>query len=112
MTIIESLAVALFVIIVVFALLACVYILILLSSALIQKVEKIERKHKILDTQESKIIDFKLKTEDLISSGSLKLTNVDDATAAMIMAIVSDESGVPLSELHFKSIRLIEPNKN
>jgi hypothetical protein len=36
---------------------------------------------------------------------------VDEPTAAMIMAIVSDESGIPLSELVFKSISLREHNK-
>lgn len=41
------------------------------------------------------------------SSGKLKLKDVDESSAAMIMAIVSDESGIPLSELCFKSIRLI-----
>ena len=39
---------------------------------------------------------------------ALKLTNVDEKTAAMIMAIVCDESGIPPQELYFKSIRLLE----
>jgi Na+-transporting methylmalonyl-CoA/oxaloacetate decarboxylase gamma subunit len=42
------------------------------------------------------------------SSGELRLIQVDERTAAMIMAIVSDESGIPLSELRFKTIRAIE----
>lgn len=42
-----------------------------------------------------------------ISQGELKLIEVDEKTAALIMAIVSFESGVPLSELDFHSIRLI-----
>ncbi|OJU14430.1 MAG: hypothetical protein BGN88_14315 [Clostridiales bacterium 43-6] len=42
------------------------------------------------------------------SSGELKLYNVDERTAAMIMAIVSDESGIPLSELCFRSIKAVE----
>lgn len=45
--------------------------------------------------------------EEEFSSGSLKLKDVDEPTAAMIMAIVSDESGIPLSELIFKSIKQI-----
>ncbi len=48
--------------------------------------------------------------EDDFSSGNLKLREVDEPTAAMIMAIVSDESGIPLSELCFKSIKLIRQN--
>jgi len=42
------------------------------------------------------------------SSGSLKLKGCDEKTAAMIMAIVSDNTGIPLSELVFKSITLVE----
>jgi Na+-transporting methylmalonyl-CoA/oxaloacetate decarboxylase gamma subunit len=41
-----------------------------------------------------------------MSCGELKLYDVDERTAAMIMAIVSDESGIPLNELNFKSIRV------
>lgn len=42
------------------------------------------------------------------SAGELKLIGVDEKTAAMIMAIVSDESEIPLSELQFKSIKAID----
>ncbi len=41
------------------------------------------------------------------TSGILKLRDVDEPTAALIMAIVSDESGIPLSDLCFKSIKLV-----
>ena len=39
--------------------------------------------------------------------GELKLNNVDEKTAALIMAIVSHKTGIKLSELVFSSIRLI-----
>ncbi len=42
------------------------------------------------------------------STGSLELVDVDEKTAAVIMAIVSNESGLPLNRLAFKSIRLLE----
>ncbi len=42
------------------------------------------------------------------SIGSLELIGTDEATAAVIMAIVSDKSGIPLNRLEFKSIRLLE----
>lgn len=38
----------------------------------------------------------------------VKLVNVTDEEAAMIMAIVSNESGIPLNHLKFNSIRLAE----
>ena len=40
--------------------------------------------------------------------GKTILTGVDDATAAVIMAIVSNKSGIPLERLNFKSIKLKE----
>ncbi len=42
-----------------------------------------------------------------ISAGQVKLIDVDEKTAAMIMAIVSHESQIPLSELSFKSIKAL-----
>ena len=39
------------------------------------------------------------------SSGSVMLNNVDDRTAAMVMAIVADELKTPLNELKFLSIK-------
>ncbi|NLO22293.1 MAG: OadG family protein [Syntrophomonadaceae bacterium] len=42
------------------------------------------------------------------SAGELKLIGVDEKTAAMIMAIVSHESQIPLSELEFKMIKAME----
>ncbi|MBQ6708004.1 MAG: OadG family protein [Clostridia bacterium] len=42
------------------------------------------------------------------SAGSLVTTDVDEKTAAVIMAIVSKESGIPLNRLSFKSIKLME----
>lgn len=42
------------------------------------------------------------------SQGSLDLIDTDEATAAVIMAIVSDRSGIPLNRLNFKSIKQID----
>lgn len=42
------------------------------------------------------------------SAGKLDLVDVDEPTAAVIMAIVSDQSGIPLNRLNFKSIKRIE----
>ncbi|MGI6772739.1 MAG: OadG family protein [Acutalibacteraceae bacterium] len=43
-----------------------------------------------------------------VSSGTIILKNVDEATAAVIMAIVSHESGIELSRLDFKSIKFVQ----
>ena len=42
------------------------------------------------------------------SAGKLDLIDVDESTAAVIMAIVSDQSGIPLNRLNFKSIKKVE----
>jgi hypothetical protein len=42
-----------------------------------------------------------------VSTGELMLTGVDEKTTALIMAIVSDELKIPLCELQFKSIKLL-----
>ena len=42
------------------------------------------------------------------SAGSLDLNGVDEKTAAVLMAIVSHKSGIPLNRLEFKSIKKIE----
>ncbi len=36
------------------------------------------------------------------------LVDVDDRSAAVIMAIVSDQTGIPLNQLSFKSIKKVE----
>ena len=43
--------------------------------------------------------------------GDLKLINVEESDAAMIMAIVADSTGIPLNELRFKSIKKVEDEK-
>lgn len=39
--------------------------------------------------------------------GTLRLKGVNEQTAAIIMAVVSDESGIPLDQLQFRSISLL-----
>ena len=45
---------------------------------------------------------------DAFSAGTLVLKDVDEATAAMLMAIVADESGIPPERLVFRSIKLVK----
>ena len=42
------------------------------------------------------------------SAGDIKIHDVPDATAAMIMAIVAEQLGTPLNQLRFKSIKEIK----
>lgn len=43
----------------------------------------------------------------LFTGGQVKLIDVDEKTAATIIAIISHETGIPLSELQFKSIKAL-----
>lgn len=43
-----------------------------------------------------------------VSSGELELVDTDEKSAAVIMALVSYKSNIPLNRLSFKSIRLME----
>lgn len=40
-----------------------------------------------------------------VAASGVQLVDVDEATAAVIMAIVSNESGIPLEKLSFRSIK-------
>ena len=40
-----------------------------------------------------------------VSQGEIDLYDVDDQTAALVMAIVAEEMNTPLNELRFRSIR-------
>lgn len=107
-----SLLVALFCMSVVFAVLASLFLIIRVFSAAIGVLTKKNTASITFATPSSEISGEKAVTQnegegEIFSSGTLKLTNVDDPTAAMIMAIVSDESGIPLYQLCFKSIKLI-----
>ena len=42
------------------------------------------------------------------SAGEVKLHDVPDRTAAMLMAIVANKLGKPLNELRFKSIKEVK----
>ena len=47
------------------------------------------------------------KAQEAVFGGEIALYDVDEKTAACIMAIISDETKIPLSQLIFKSIRAL-----
>ena len=97
------------VILVVFAVLFLMYILISLSGKIIQGITKLGAKAEPAKAAPAAAAPAApAAPEEIYSSGSLKLKNCDEKTAAMIMAIVADDSGIPLEELVFKSIKLVE----
>ena len=97
------------VILVVFAVLFLMYILISLSGKIIQGITNLAAKEEPAKAAPAAAAPAApAAPEEVFSSGSLKLKNCDEKTAAMIMAIVADDSGIPLEELVFKSIKLVE----
>ena len=105
----EALAVAGFTIAVVFGVLLLICVAIKIFSFIIGGIEKVtSKKEKPADTKPAAEVAAAPASEEEFSSGSLKLKGCDEKTAAMIMAIVSDNTGIPLSELVFKSITLVE----
>ena len=96
------------VILVVFGVLLLMYILISLSGKIIQAITGIGKKAEPAKAAPAAAAPAAAAPEEEFSSGTLKLKDCDEKTAAMIMAIVSDNTGIPLSELVFKSIKLVE----
>ena len=104
----EALLDAGIVIVVVFAVLCIICILITISGSIFASVAKTEKKPAAPAAPATPAAPAEQVPEEEFSSGSLRLKGCDEKTAAMIMAIVSDNTGIPLSELIFKSITLIE----
>ena len=97
------------VILVVFGVLLLMYILISISGKIIQAVTSAGKKENEAPAKAAPATPAPAAaSEEVFSSGSLKLKNCDEKTAAMIMAIVADDTGIPLNELVFKSIKLVE----
>jgi hypothetical protein len=110
---------AFIVMLVVFGVLFLMYILISLSGKAIEGISgkiiggKKNENPAPSSPASAPVTEQKTVTEDKgeeFSSGTLKLKGCDEKTAAMIMAIVSDNTGIPLSELVFKSIKLVDEN--
>ena len=98
------------VILVVFVVLLLMYILISISGKIIEAITKSGKKEEPAKAPAAAPAApaAAAASGEIFSSGSLKLKNCDEKTAAMIMAIVADSTGIPLEELVFKSIKLVE----
>lgn len=109
MTIGEALIVSLIGICVVMAILAIIAVLIILISKIIRTVEKVFSKKKAVAP--SAPVAAPVPATDGANLGEVELIGTDEKTAAVIMAIVSQKSDIPLNRLSFKSIRLMDENE-
>ncbi len=89
----------------VLAILAVIACLIIYVSKFIRMLEEKSAAAKKADAPEE--VTIVTPASDTMT-GELDLVNTDEKTAAIIMAIVSDRSGIPLNRLSFKSIKLME----
>lgn len=113
MTVSESVLVALFIWAIVFVVLSFIFVLLHGFSKALRPLQP--TKIKVTGGTDGPTATFyaeKDRTMPILSAGMVKLKDVDEPTAAMIMAIVGDESGIPLEELCFKSIKLVEGNES
>jgi len=112
MSISESLVVTVFSMSLVFAVLAFLFALIkilpMVLGAFVNKKVETSATSDVAGTPVAVAMATGSGSSGSISSGVLKLIDVDEKTAAMIMAIVSDETQIPLSELCFKSIKALQ----
>ncbi len=104
MSVLDSLTVDVFGLSIVFAVLVALSLVIKLITRIVSRVQKNDSEtQKTLQEAPPKPAD-----QTQYADGELKLYDVDEKTAALIMAIVSDESDIPLPQLQFKSIRLMK----
>lgn len=107
MSLVESVVVGLFCLFIVFVVLAVLYGMVQLLSIVLRTVG--HKSGGSIKTDVEKAPDETGAEIDLQSAGGkLELYNVDDKTAATIMAIVSHESGIQLDELNFKYIKALD----
>ena len=112
MGVVEAIGRGLMMFLIVFLVLGILYLCIRLFSLIIRGIESKKTKEAAQPLAQSAPVvqaagDLPLP-EGAAYGGELRLRDVDEQTAAMIMAIVSDQSGIPLSELQFKSISLVK----
>ena len=118
----DALLLALIGIVVVFIVLILLMLIVSLVGKIFDGSEKLKEKHpewndKVQNLKAKRTFWKKDKQEETETveqplakgtCGELKLINTDERDAAMIMAIVADQTNTPLNELRFKSIKRVE----
>ncbi len=91
--------------------LALIAVCILLISKIIRTVEAKATKKTGEPVQNSLAATGAPVAAEGVNSGEVDLIGVDEKTAAVIMAIVSQKTDIPLNRLSFKSIKLVDSEK-
>ena len=98
-------------IIVVMAILAIIAVLIILVSKVIRAVEGSVAKSEAVIGEAPVAPAAGVPMPEGMNEGEVELIGTDEKTAAVIMALVSHNSGIPLNRLSFKSIKLLDDEK-
>lgn len=87
--------------------------IVLIALSLVVKVQSLlfgvisKSKNVVTENKDPINENITVEMDNSSSYGELKLVGTDEKTAAMVMAIVSDESQIPISELQFKYIKAL-----
>ena len=106
MSFIDSILVSVFGMGVVFAVLIALSAIVVIQSKIVGAFMKKNSAKAAVNDVSAPVVEPLL--DKGITPGQMKLIGVDEKTAALIMAIVSDESKIDLSELQFKSIKVMD----
>ena len=90
-------------VVIVFIMLAVLCLMIPVISKVVQRVQKPPIRERVATGSAQPAA----AAAPVAVAGDVALIDVDEKTAACIMAIVSHETGIPLSELIFKTIKAI-----
>lgn len=104
LTAVEAILIAVSGIITVTLMLGCLALLIMVISKVVAKIEGVTAKEVAPEVQPVAVLEEK---PDVAYGGETLLIDIDEKTAACVMAIVSDQTGIPLSQLIFKKIRAL-----
>ena len=106
----KALLIALVGFITVIAILSIIALFIKLIAFIFSLIEKKNAKKvaEIVPAQDTEAHGVGPTLPETESQGELELIGVDEATAAMIMALVSYKTDIPLNRLIFRSIKLVE----
>ncbi len=107
---VDALVISLVGVTVVMSILAIIAVCIILASKVIRAIERqIAKKAKVAPAPES--VTAPVAAPVSADNSEVELIGTDEKTAAVIMAIVSQKSGIPVNRLSFKSIRLLDNEK-
>ena len=107
LNLIQGLQIAIYGFLTVFIMLSFLMLIINIMSKIVASLSK--KQEQSVVQEEVKVVSDTPK-DDLPKQyvGELQLIDVDEKTAACIMAIISEETNIPLENLIFKRIRLIK----